>query len=294
MKNKINEKKQNNKKVSNVNNIKKNTKKKSKENDKKKNIEIKNKEKNEREKIQNQNIHKNNYKFLYIIQTFLIIVLLIILTFFIYKYETKKCITVKKVKEIKKIVNDNYVFLGDSITDFYDVRSAFSDYNVVNSGINGNRTNDIINDMYNRVYRYNPSKVIILIGINNLLYDTDDTEKVVDDIEKISKEIGKKSPNCKIYIESIYPVNDDWRIKYNNDVPKIDELKTKIIHTNDKIKELCEEKNYNYVDIYSSLIDENNELDKKYTDDGLHPNTEGYEIITEKIEEKIIENRKNN
>ena len=39
--------------------------------------------------------------------------------------------------------------------------------------------------MYNRVYRYNPSKVIILIGINNFLYE----DSSVEDIEKDIKEI---------------------------------------------------------------------------------------------------------
>ena len=111
--------------------------------------------------------------------------------------------------------------MGDSITNYYDIQNVFSDFNVVNSGINGNKTDDIINDMYDRVYRYNPSKVILLIGINNFLYSNDEIEKVVNDIEQLSKKIEEKSPNCKIYIESIYPVNDDWRAKYNNNVPKI-------------------------------------------------------------------------
>ena len=52
----------------------------------------------------------------------------------------------------------NYLFLGDSITDFYDLDEYYKDLPVVNSGVSGNTTADILNDMKNRVYNYNPSK----------------------------------------------------------------------------------------------------------------------------------------
>lgn len=199
-------------------------------------------------------------------------------------FKNKKCVVIKN--ETKKIVNPNYVFLGDSITYLYDLDKYFDGFPVVDSGINGNRTEDILNNLENRVYRYNPSKVILLIGINDFLYENHDNE-ITKNIEKISLEIRNNLPNCQIYIESIYPINDDWRIKYSQDVPKQEELKEKILNANKEIKDICKRNKYIYINLHDELIDENGYFDSKYTDDGLHPNEEGYNIITKKIKKAL-------
>ena len=73
---------------------------------------------------------------------------------------------VVKEKEVIK-VPDNYLFLGDSITEYYDLDKYYPDLPVVNSGIAGDTTEDILNDMEGRVYQYNPSKIFIYIYIYN-------------------------------------------------------------------------------------------------------------------------------
>ena len=197
----------------------------------------------------------------------------------------KKCEEVKVVK--KEIVNPNVVFFGDSITDYYDLDKYFPDLKKVNSGISGNRTWDLKNDMYNRVYRYNPSKVILLIGINNYLYENTPVDDVVNDIKEMTEQIHKNLPNCKIAIQSIYPVNDDWRIYRHNEVPSVDILKDKIIDSNNKIKEYAEKNKYTYIDMFELLKDDKNEFNRDYTNDGLHPNEKGYEKITEVLKKYL-------
>ena len=65
----------------------------------------------------------------------LIIILIVICCFLFYKFETKKCVTIKN--EVKDILNPNYVFLGDSITALYDLNKYYDGLPVVNSGISG-------------------------------------------------------------------------------------------------------------------------------------------------------------
>ena len=128
--------------------------------------------------------------------------------------DNKKPIIIKQ-----EITNPNIVMLGDSITDFYDLDKYYgSDTLIVNSGIGGNRAHDIINDIRNRVYAYNPSKVFLLIGVNDILYDDATPEQVVSQIDEIVIEIKAKLPNAKIYIESIYPVNNEWKDNYDDRV----------------------------------------------------------------------------
>ena len=152
--------------------------------------------KSEKEK----NKYRNNFRFLCVVS----IILFLMTLLFIYIHVTYE----PKYIEKEKIVQDeNIVFLGDSITDFYDLDKYYEGYNIVNSGISGNTTEDILNDMYNRVYKYNPSKVILLIGTNdiNVKIEEDDT---ISNIKDIVKNIKKNRPNTKIYVESIYPINN--------------------------------------------------------------------------------------
>ena len=175
----------------------------------------------------------------------------------------------------------NYLFLGDSITDYYNLDTYYGGLPVVNSGIEGNTTEDILNDMKNRVYNYNPSKVFLLIGTNDLIHDME-VEEIVSNIEKIISEINNNEPQAEIYVESIYPVNDNLNedmvnVRNNEDIMEI----------NEKIKAYCEANDCTYINIYDILLDDDGNFNEKYTDDGLHPNSRGYEVITEELKKYL-------
>lgn len=55
-----------------------------------------------------------------------------------------------------KIQDENIVFYGDSITEGYNVKEFFDEYCVVNSGISGNVTKDLIDRIDPDLYDYNP------------------------------------------------------------------------------------------------------------------------------------------
>ena len=107
---------------------------------------------------------------------------------------------------------ENIVFIGDSITDFYNVNTFYPDLPVVNSGHSGNSVGGVYGNLEDDLYKYNPTKVFLLIGTNNLTGSSSD--EIVYGILKIAREIHKNRPNAKLYIESIYPVNN----KTDNDV----------------------------------------------------------------------------
>ena len=214
----------------------------------------------------------NKYKTLIKLYRVISITLLAFLTFMYTEYKNKDCTITHEV------VNPNYVFLGDSITESYDLEKYYKKLPTVNSGIMGHVTKDILNDLEDRVYKYNPSKVILLIGINDLLYENHD-DQISKDIDEITGKIHKELPDCEIYIQSIYPMNNDWYVYAS---------KEEITKVNNEIKKICKENNFKYLDVYSVLIDDNYQFDKKYTNDGLHPNEEGYKVITKYIKEEIV------
>ncbi len=193
----------------------------------------------------------------------------------------------------KKIINMNYkieklerytynkesiVFLGDSITSRCDLNKYFPNYNVYNSGIAGNMTKDILENMENRVFIYNPTKVFILIGTNDLVYSGLDNDGIKNNIEEIINKIYEKNSNTKIYLESIYPVNTSLN-------KEIVETRTNdnIKNLNNKIEKICDNNKCTYINMYDDLTDKNGNMKRIYTVDGLHLNKIGYKVVTNKL-----------
>lgn len=223
---------------------------------------------------------KNKNKGIILILAFLNLILLVALLVFYYihiHYEPK--VVIKK----ERIVDENIVFLGDSITNRYDLSKYYKDKHIVNSGIEGNKTCDILNNMEERVYRYNPSKVVLLIGTNDLDKEVGETiEEVYTNIVTITKNIEEKRPLAKIYIESIYPINNNIQnsAAKNKDNATIDKINT-------RLKKLCQKEGYTYINIYDRLLDNDGYLNRNFTYDGLHINDAGYEIVTEEIRKTL-------
>lgn len=193
----------------------------------------------------------------------------------------------KENEKIESELTTEYLFLGDSITDKYKMQKYLLDYPIINSGIGGNTTDDILTDLNKRVFKYKPNKLVLLIGINDLLHNKD-TDYVIKNIEKITTKIHEKYPDCTIYVESVYPVNKKWKEYASEDSTPLDVVKEEIKDLNKKIKKLCEEKEYTYINMYKELKNDDDDLISDYTDDGLHPNSKGYEIITEVLIDKVF------
>lgn len=225
-------------------------------------------------------------------KSILIIVLLTIaclffITFIAYHYlffdhsEKVKVVT-KKEEVVEKVVDNNYLFLGDSITEQYDLKEYYEDYPVVNSGVSGDYTSSIVKDMKKRVYDYNPSKVFLLIGINDLRKGNDVSE-IVSNTKEIIELIKENRPYSEIYLESIYPINKTDDDKISDSVKNIKFDNEKIIEVNDLLKDLAKDEKITYVDLYNKLIDDDGNLNISYTKDGLHISSEGYECITKEL-----------
>ena len=60
------------------------------------------------------------------------------------------------------------VFLGDSITDFWDLNRSFQDQPFVNRGIGGQTTSQMVLRFHQDVVDLRPSSVVILAGINDI------------------------------------------------------------------------------------------------------------------------------
>lgn len=256
------------------------TKKKPAVNNKKINEELSNiKQENRNQKIEIIKLIKENNKLKNILLA-LILLLIIIITIFValvnnhYKnvYHGPK-----EVKVINNVLDSNYVFLGDSITECYDLDKFFENYQVINSGVSGYTTKNILDKLPKMVYRYNPSKIFLLIGTNDI-YKEKSQEEIINNISKIIDGIKENRKYAKLYIESIYPINSAKEKKRTN--KEINEI-------NKKIKALCKEKKVTYLNIGKLLMDDNKELRSDFSNDGLHLNDAAYQVITDEIKKYL-------
>ena len=157
-------------------------------------------------------------------------------------------------------------FLGDSLTDGYDVVRYYPQFKVSNRGIGGDTTFDLEERLKVSVYDLVPKAVVMLIGANNL-------PTMFDNYEHILKGLKDNLPNTKIILLSLTNMGQDWG--------KGNELAA---YNNVKIKKLAEKYGFAFVDLYSPLMNlKTGEIYPEYTTDGGHLTEKGYEVLTEQI-----------
>lgn len=207
---------------------------------------------------------------------FLFLVFYIIIDTSLYDHSGK--IDVNNIYDIKVRPNDNFVFLGDSMTGRYQLDEFYEDLPVVNSGIGGNTTDDILSSMNERVYQYNPTKVFILIGINDLKQEKS-TDYIYNSIIKIVNEIKKNRPSTKIYVESIYPINDSKDEKIRVESVK-NRSNSSINEINKKLENKFKNTDVTYINVNKELLNDEKRLKIEYTEDGVHLSPLGYIKVT--------------
>ncbi len=172
------------------------------------------------------------------------------------------------------------IMLGNSITDIGLWEEWFPNVNIKNRGISGDVTDGVLYRL-NEITSSKPKKIFIMIGVNDLALGMSPDEILVN-YKEILGRIKKESPKTDVFIQSTLPVNesikDFWR--HSDKGPLIKEL-------NSKLEVLAKKEKVKYVDLYSSFIDENGQMNLKFTNDGLHINGEGYKLWCELIKDKV-------
>ena len=89
----------------------------------------------------------------------------------------------------------------------------------------------------------------------------------------IVEKIQAASPSTTIYVQSIFPTNESFK----NLNRKFFEKSAHITTVNKQLNKYAEELKYVFVDLYSHFIDDQGRMNGKFTSDGLHLNSAGYE-----------------
>jgi lysophospholipase L1-like esterase len=163
------------------------------------------------------------------------------------------------------------VFIGDSITEFWERHDSifFSQNKYINRGISSQTSSQILERFQNDVIDLEPKWVIILAGINDIAENNgpisieDIMNNIVSMVEKALKN------NIEVVLCSILPASNFY---WNPKIKPIEKIK----QLNILIEAYCLTEKIKFVDYYTPMVDEYFGLDKKFTDDGVHPNLNGY------------------
>jgi lysophospholipase L1-like esterase len=169
------------------------------------------------------------------------------------------------------IVTGRIIFLGNSITEMGDWKKATGDTTVINRGIGGDITFGVLKRLKDITDRQ-PSKVFLLIGINDIGKDIPDAV-IADNELKIVKAIHDKCPQTKVYVESVLPVNSTIK-----NFPQHYDKEEHVLALNKLLQANAADGNYTFVDIFHLFVDADGRLQAQYTYEGLHVKPPAYVV----------------
>lgn len=191
----------------------------------------------------------------------------------------KEPVEEKKEEKEKVVLPDNYLFVGD----FYTKNMELDDflYPYVKVSDLEYTTKDLLDNIEDDIYVYNPSTIFIQIGYNDLSSGVEESE-IISNLEEIVKGVKSNRPYARIYIESLYPIR---KIENEEEVNNITNKDIKSL--NNKINKLSKSLDITYIDMYNELL-EDDELKENYSDDGINLNEDGYKRVF-KVINRIVD-----
>jgi len=175
------------------------------------------------------------------------------------------------------------VFLGDSITELW--KQAHPDFfgeNYIDRGISGQTTAQMLVRFRQDVIALKPAVVHILGGTNDIAGNGGPT--TLDAIKNniVSMVDLAVANDIRVVLGSVPPAGlFPWR-------PTILEPAEHIVELNEWLRRFAREKNLIYVDYHEPLADERDAMKQTFSNDGVHPNRDGYSVM-EPLARRAIE-----
>ena len=163
------------------------------------------------------------------------------------------------------------VFVGDSITEGGLWSEWLPDVDVINRGISGNTTQDILDRMH-QIVSVKPDKLFVMIGVNDLNKRLG-VAVALRNYTTLFDLIDAQLPQTEVYIQSVLPVNAVWPLIDNTHIPTL----------NAALVQHADERGYRYIDLHSVFSDAEGALKPDLSNDGIHLLAPGYRLWRSQI-----------
>ncbi len=183
------------------------------------------------------------------------------------------------------------VFMGDSITDSWDeprFGGFFPGKPYVNRGISGQTTPQMLIRFRPDVIALKPELVVVLAGTNDIAGNTGPMT-----LEAIEGNIASMAELARVHhirvvLASVMPVSDYETTPEGQ--PRNQTMRRppeKIKALNEWIKNYAAANKLTYLDYYSAMVDDKGFFKDELSNDGLHPNEKGYQVMGPLAEQAI-------
>ena len=178
---------------------------------------------------------------------------------------------------------DRIVLVGDSITEGWTEFNPefFQENNMINRGISGQTTPQMLIRFKQDAVHLNPKIIIINGGTNDIWGNTGPStpEMIIDNLCSMAEIAAKNDIN--VALSTILPV---YKYPERDDI--IDPPKT-ISLINSVLLDYCKKNGLIFLDYYTPMVDEKKGLSSDYGTDGVHPNKDGYNVMENVVREAI-------
>jgi lysophospholipase L1-like esterase len=178
------------------------------------------------------------------------------------------------------------VFLGDSITDYWNLADYFPGKPYINRGVDGQTTPEMLVRFRQDVIDLHPKILVVLAGTNDIAGVTGPARN--EDIEGNYASMAElaRVHHIGVVFASLLPAHN-----YTPEAKESFALRPRerILALNAWLEDYCAKNGLVYLDYFSALIDDRGMLRRDLSDDGLHPNAAGYKIMAP-LADKAIAN----
>lgn len=173
----------------------------------------------------------------------------------------------KKYDTLWNSSKETVVFTGSSsIRTWKNLDDLFPDHQIINTGFGASHATDLLAYTDELILMFNPYKVFIYEGDNDISANKKPKE-IVNITLEIIKRIRDKNRDTQIILIAAKPSIIRWS------------LKRKYKNLNRKFKRLCKRDNLlQFADIWKPMLQGRKLKKDIFEEDGLHMNSKGYEI----------------
>ena len=199
---------------------------------------------------------------------------------FVLQQRNKEKILLESIKKTIAAKKENFSqikpisLIGHSILDYWNIE-MLNHQAVNNLAIAGISTRQYLALILDKgLIQHLGDKAILMFGTNDIVYEGWSNKQVLADIQLVIDNLKKIQPNITLYFLEITPVA--LRVDRNNAV---------IRELNQFLK--AHLKNIKWISLDSQFSDQYEKLNLDYTQDGLHLNDQGYQLLKTIIESEL-------
>ena len=188
----------------------------------------------------------------------------------------------------KSNLKDTIVFLGDSITEEFQVTEYFLNHNAINRGVSGNFTFEVLHRL-DDIISLKPSTIVLCIGTNDLSIKTNTVEQTITNVVSIINRLKRGINDTNIIVLPLFPINKSKAKKIKTKYRKIAYFyQNRILKFNRILIEEMKLRDIKVLNIYNDLIDHYGDMKLEYTTDGVHLTHEAYDVVYKALINVII------